>query len=190
MSKQHSNAAGENAAIGKIQYRLLEFSMDYAGFVYSETNMMMNPAASASISTRPAVSFAEPKASRSWAVSTSTAVSGQRVRNQATVSAGRWPGNAWSSSSTCGRSSSISRSASPPGDCLSARSRNAYSAGPGYREGCLHGGASVRGVQLTFWVSSIRSAQPMPVGPPVHPMRYASTSSRCSDQVLVLSTQS
>jgi hypothetical protein len=53
-----------------------------------------------------------------------------------------------------------------------------------------HRGASVRGVQLTFWVSSIRSAQPMPVGPPVHPMRYASTSSRCSDQVLVLSTQS
>ena len=28
MSKQHSNAAGKNAAIGKIQYRLLEFAID------------------------------------------------------------------------------------------------------------------------------------------------------------------
>jgi hypothetical protein len=86
----------------------------------------------------PASTIAARYPSTSWAVSTSTAVSGQCARTQATVSAGRGPGNAWSSSSTCGRSSSISRSASPPGDCLSARSRNAYSAGPGYREGCLH----------------------------------------------------
>jgi hypothetical protein len=63
MSKQHSNAAGRNAAIGKIQYRLLEFSMDYAGFVYSETNLL---AAECMLNT---ISF--PVASRSWAIVTS-----------------------------------------------------------------------------------------------------------------------